>query len=104
MHAETSCHYKLNGSTHKSMLAAISLDQGASFTDYGQIITGQDSPVEGLVTGIGDCQMVRWMDDYLYAYCLRASDSKVFSPAHRCQIHFPAHGSSGAMVDGIKQD
>lgn len=76
VHAETSCHYELNGSTHKSMLAAISLDQGASFTDYGQIITGQDSPVEGLVTGIGDCQMVRWMDDYLYAYCLRASDSK----------------------------
>ncbi len=55
----------------KSMSLAISKDDGLSWNDIGQIITGKDRLTHGKVTGEGDCSAVNGNDGYYYAYCWR---------------------------------
>jgi hypothetical protein len=55
----------------KSMSLARSTDEGLSWSDLGQIITGKDPLTKGKVTGDGDCTAVNGQDGYYYAYCLR---------------------------------
>ena len=73
VHQESACDYG-RGQTDKSMAIATSTDDGLTWTDLGTVITGQDAPQAGKITGEGDCTMVDGLDGYLYAYCLRNSD------------------------------
>lgn len=73
VHQERACDYA-HGQTDKSMAIAISSDEGLTWTDIGTIISGQDSPQPGRISGEGDCTMTDGGDGYLYAYCLRNSD------------------------------
>ncbi len=74
VHQESICDYGPQGQTDKSMAIASSNDDGLSWTDLGNIITGSDSPRLGTTSGEGDCSMIDGQDGYLYAYCLRNSD------------------------------
>jgi hypothetical protein len=73
VHAERSCNYAI-GQTHKSMAFATSLDEGLTWTPSVQILTGTDAPAAGRITGEGDCTVVKALDAFYYAYCLRARD------------------------------
>jgi hypothetical protein len=73
VHNETSCRYQV-GQTHKSMSLAISIDYGLTWKNYGQIITGMDTPTANKNTGEGDCTFVNGQDGYYYAYCGRQRD------------------------------
>lgn len=73
VHQEADCDYN-EGRTHKSMAIATSTDDGLHWTDLGTVITGQDQPTAGTITGEGDCTLVDGHDGYLYGYCLRNSD------------------------------
>ena len=75
VHQESGCDYD-HGQTHKSMAMATSRDDGLTWTDLGDIITGVDPARPGAITGEGDCTMVDGGDGYAYAYCLRNSDSR----------------------------
>lgn len=75
VHQERDCDYA-RGKTDKSMALARSTDNGLTWTDLGTVITGQDAPKDGAITGEGDCTMVDGADGYLYGYCLRNSDWK----------------------------
>lgn len=75
VHAETDCDYA-HGQTHKSMALAISTDEGGSWTNIGQIITGSDNPATGRSTGVGDCTAVH-DSTYTYLYCEQASDQSL---------------------------
>jgi hypothetical protein len=56
----------------KSMSLATSKDEGLSWEDRGQIITGKGAAVRpGKVTGEADCTAVDGQDGYYYAYCYR---------------------------------
>jgi hypothetical protein len=56
----------------KSMSLATSRDDGLSWQDTGQIITGKGSVVSsGKITGEADCTAVDGRDGYYYAYCYR---------------------------------
>lgn len=74
VHQERICDYGPGGQTDKTMAIASSADNGLTWTDLGNIITGRDSPRRGTISGEGDCTMVDGHDGYLYAYCLRNSD------------------------------
>jgi hypothetical protein len=78
VHQESGCDYD-HGQTHKSMAAAVSRDDGLSWQILGDIITGSELPRQNAVTGEGDCTMVDGQDGYLYAYCLRNSDSRTIA-------------------------
>jgi hypothetical protein len=71
VHDETACHYQNGSQTHKSMSLAISKDDGLTWQQKGQIITGTDAPTPGRQTGEGDCTAVNGQDGYYYAYCGR---------------------------------
>lgn len=75
----------------KSMSLAISKDDGLSWEDIGQIITGKGSAVSpGKVTGEADCTAVDGHDGYYYAYCYRNEN-----PAHfvaRAPVSEPGPG------------
>jgi hypothetical protein len=73
IHAERSCNYS-QGQTHKSMVFAVSPDEGLHWSVLGQMITGTDAPTPGRITGEGDCSVVQGGDGYSYAYCLRNRD------------------------------
>lgn len=75
VHQERDCDYK-QGRTDKSMAIATSADDGLTWTDPVTIITGRDSAQKTGITGEGDCTLVDGHDTYLYAYCLRNSDSQ----------------------------
>jgi hypothetical protein len=56
----------------KSTSLAISKDDGLSWVDVGQIITGKQAAVRpGKITGEADCTAVNGQDGYYYAYCHR---------------------------------
>jgi hypothetical protein len=74
VHQESICDYGPQGQTDKSMAIALSSDNGVTWTDLGNVITGSDSPRPGTTSGEGDCSMVDGQDGYLYAYCLRNTD------------------------------
>lgn len=73
VHQESDCDYN-EGRTSKSLAIASSTDDGLSWTDLGTVISGQDKPTPGTITGEGDCSMIDGHDGHLYAYCLRNSD------------------------------
>ena len=54
--------------SQKSMGVAYSYDEGATFTTWGKILSGQDGIHADYETGVGDCQVVN-RDGFLYAYC-----------------------------------
>jgi hypothetical protein len=72
------------------MAIATSPDQGLTWTDLGNVITGADAPKPHTITGEGDCTMVAPDDGYFYAYCLRNADSRTI--AARAPIANPAPG------------
>ena len=78
-HSERACDYGKGGQTHKSMAIAVSTDQGLTWRSLGQVITGEDVPKAGRITGEGDCGLAQPGDGYVYAYCLRNSDSKTIA-------------------------
>lgn len=86
VHQERACQYD-KGETDKSMAVATSTDDGLSWTDLGTILTGQDKPTAGTITGEGDCTMVDGRDGYYYAYCLRNTDWQTI--AVRAPINAP---------------
>ena len=56
----------------KSMSLAGSKDDGLSWQDMGQIITGKNATVRpGKITGEADCTAVDGRDGYYYGYCYR---------------------------------
>jgi hypothetical protein len=73
IHDETACQYQV-GQTHKSMSLATSTDDGLTWNNLGQIITGTDVPTANKNTGEGDCTAVNGHDGYYYAYCFRTRD------------------------------
>jgi len=73
VHEEHACNYAI-GQTGKSVALAASADEGLTWTNLGQVISGHDAFAAGKVTGEGDCGMIDGRDGYLYAYCLRNSD------------------------------
>lgn len=73
VHQEADCDYN-EGRTSKSLAIASSTDDGLTWTDLGTVISGQDAPKPGTITGEGDCSMIDGEDGYLYAYCLRNAD------------------------------
>lgn len=75
VHQESRCNYAA-GETHKTMAIATSADQGATWSDLGDIIKGPDAPKPHAITGEGDCTMTDAQDGFVYAYCLRNSDSR----------------------------
>lgn len=74
VHQESICDYGPQGQTDKTMAIARSTDEGLTWTDLGTVLSGQDAPRPGTISGEGDCAMVDGMDGYLYAYCLRNAD------------------------------
>ncbi len=74
IHAETACHYEANSQTHMSTALAVSADDGLTWTSYGQILTGTDTPTANKQTGEGSCSTVNGQDGYYYAYCYRNRD------------------------------
>ncbi len=75
IHDEQHCNYHA-GETHKSMSVAVSHDDGLTWNDLGQIITGKEGDMSGRPSGVGDCTAVDGHDGYWYAYCLRPKDWK----------------------------
>jgi hypothetical protein len=73
VHQERACNYDI-GQTEKSVALASSPDEGRTWIDEGEVISGRDAPKAGAITGEGDCSLVDGRDGYLYAYCLRDSD------------------------------
>lgn len=73
IHAETACNYSI-GQTHMSMALSTSSDDGLTWHDLGQIITGTDSPTARKNTGEGSCTAVDGRDDFYYLYCFRPRD------------------------------
>lgn len=78
VHQESRCNYTA-GETHKTVAIATSTDQGATWTDRGDIIRGPDAPKPHAITGEGDCTMTDAQDGFFYAYCLRNSDSRTIA-------------------------
>ncbi|MDB5185983.1 MAG: hypothetical protein JWL85_506 [Candidatus Saccharibacteria bacterium] len=75
VHHEDNCDYRANSmKTNKSMRISASTDNGATWTNWGTIISGVKAPTSGQVTGDGDCQFIDGHDGYLYAYCLQSWD------------------------------
>lgn len=90
VHAETACHYAI-GQTHKSMAMAVSSDNGITWRDLGQIITGTDKPTTGKNTGEGDCTVVNGQDGYRYAYCFRPRDGGLIVARDSTVDAIPGH-------------
>lgn len=97
VHAETACNYAA-GQTHKSMALARSNDDGLTWRNLGQIITGTDSPTLRKNTGEGDCTAVDGHDSYYYAYCFRARDGGLI--AARAPVSDPAPGTWRKYLGG----
>lgn len=87
VHQESICRYGAGGQTDKTMAIATSSDNGLTWTDLGTVISGADTPLPGNTSGEGDCGMVDGLDGYLYGYCLRNIDYKVY--AARAPIDAP---------------
>jgi hypothetical protein len=73
VHNEIACRYQV-GQTHKSMSLVVSTDDGLTWKNQGQVITGTDAPTANEVTGEGDCTFVNGQDGFYYAYCGRPRD------------------------------
>ena len=97
VHAETACNYAA-GQTHKSMALATSNDDGLTWRDLGQFITGTDSPAAGKNTGEGDCTAVDGHDGYDYAYCFRPRDGGLI--VARAPTANPGPGSWRKYLNG----
>jgi hypothetical protein len=97
VHAETACNYAV-GQTHKSMALAVSNDDGLTWRNLGQIITGSDSPAAGKNTGEGDCTAVDGRDGYYYAYCNRVRDGG--SIVARAPVSNPTPGNWKKYLEG----
>ena len=76
IHGESACDYEKN-QTHKAMAIATSPDEGLSWNVLGPAITGADKAAPAKQTGEGDCTLADGGDNFLYIYCLRASDWKI---------------------------
>jgi hypothetical protein len=90
IHDETACKYQL-GQTHKSMSLATSTDDGLTWNNLGQIITGTDAPTANKNTGEGDCTAVNGQDGYYYAYCFRPRDGALI--VARAPVSNPGPGN-----------
>jgi hypothetical protein len=97
VHNETDCKYAI-GQSHKSMSFAVSRDGGMTWEDRGVIITGNDSPASGKITGEGDCGAVDGRDGYYYAYCGRTRDHAVF--VARAPVADPGPGRWDKYFEG----
>lgn len=82
----------------KSMSLAISKDEGLSWNDMGQILTGTQPLTKGKVTGEGDCTAVYGHDGYYYAYCLRQGFSGYV--VARAPVSDPGPGNWKNYFDG----
>jgi len=78
VHNETECNYADHGQTHMSTSLAISTDDGPTWKNDGQILTGMDTdvPTAGKITGEGGCGAVKGPDGYSYTDCLRYKDGR----------------------------
>ncbi|KJC38034.1 hypothetical protein UP09_26635 [Bradyrhizobium sp. LTSP885] len=97
IHDETACNYPA-GQTHKSMSLATSSDDGLTWHDLGQIITGTDRPTPGKNTGEGDCTAVDGRDSFYYLYCFRPRDGALI--AARAPLADPGPGQWKKYFDG----
>lgn len=97
IHDETACNYAA-GQTHKSMSLATSSDDGLTWRELGQIITGTDKPTLGKDTGEGDCTAVDGHDDFYYLYCFRSSDGSLI--VARAPLADPGPGKWTKYFDG----
>jgi hypothetical protein len=91
IHDETACHYANNFQTHMSFSLAVSNDYGLTWNNYGQILTGTDTPTTGKQTGEGSCTFVNGQDSYYYGYCFRNKDRALI--VARAPVSNPAPGS-----------
>jgi hypothetical protein len=82
----------------KSMSLATSKDEGLSWSDLGQIITGKDSWTRGKVTGEGDCGALNGLDGYYYAYCGRTRDGAII--VARAPVSSPGPGKWMKFFEG----
>lgn len=95
-HAESDCDYA-HGQTHKSMTLMKSTDEGGTWVDIGQIITGADGPTPNQTTGEGDCTAVQDAS-FSYLYCLRASDHAM--TVNRAPLNNPYPGQWRKYYNG----
>jgi hypothetical protein len=97
VHAERSCNYSM-GQSHKSMAFATSGDEGLTWTVAGQILSGSDTPASGRLTGEGDCTVIKALDSFYYAYCLRARDGSTI--VARAPVACPGPGNWNKYLAG----
>ena len=80
------------------MAMAISRDDGLTWTDLGDIITGVDPARPGAITGEGDCTMLDGGDGHAYAYCLRNSEF-----AHHRRTGFTRQPRAGKLAQVLRR-
>lgn len=68
-HAETDCDYDNNSQTYKSMMYAVSSNNGLTFQKGGRILTGQGPFVVGMPSGAGDATVLE-LGQYWYMFFL----------------------------------